>query len=372
MKKIIVYFPFTIKEKDNSGSTVRPKQILKSFRMYGEMHSLEIIEIHGNTNERNKKLEKLYTKINPDNILFCYMENATLPCWFTDKDHLPRKPLTERKLLRYLYKNKIKIGLFYRDVYWMFDAEYPLKGVKKVLMKYFYKRELKMYKKYIDYFFLPSLEMNGYLNFPNEVTSCLPPGGTNLLDLSSKDKTSSINLIYVGGISKRYGLSNLLKATSLAYELGIKINLNLVCRKEEYEENKDIFQLYEVPWLNVYHVSGEQLKKIYRNSNVAIIPIQKNKYNDFAVPVKLFEYVSYGLPIIATNCNAQAKIINENNLGIVVRDDVNSLLDGIRYFSDMRNRINHSKSSRQALINNHLWLHRIEQIFNTLSFDFKK
>ena len=56
-----------------------------------------------------------------------------------------------------------------------------------------------------------------------------------------------------------------------------------------------------------------------------ISPLISNGYNDYALPVKLFDYIGLGLPILATKCTEQ-KLFIENYLVGRVADDTSSSL----------------------------------------------
>jgi len=366
MNKVVIYFPYPLRDA-NSGSSVRPLKMLKAFREFTNKNDLELIEIYGISKERKMKIKEFKSNTNPNDVLFCYMENSTLPVWLTDKDHLPRTPLLENDFLRYLKKSNIPIGLFYRDIYWKFDDIYPLKGYKRSIMRKIYQAELLLYKKYVTHFFLPSMEMNKYTNFPIERMSSLPPGGENLLEYQNNKQNNILNIIYVGAISESQGLTDMLQATEDIYRVNNNVKLHLVCREDEFKQYIEVFSnKSEKPWLIVYHAFGDQLQSIYNLADVAIIPRRKNIYHDFAVPVKLFEYISYGLPIISTNCDAQAKIIEKHELGIIVKDNVESLKESITYFQNVENRKHHSEKVKEALENSQLWIHRVEEISNKL------
>jgi len=151
LNKVLVYFPYPLREA-NSGSAVRPLKMLQAFREYTNKNGLELIEIHGDSKERKKRVKEFKSKVNPNDVLFCYMENSTLPFWLTDKDHFPRTPLLEISFFRYLKQYSIPLGLFYRDIYWKFD-DYALKGYKRRIMRIIYRAEHSIYKKYVSQFF---------------------------------------------------------------------------------------------------------------------------------------------------------------------------------------------------------------------------
>lgn len=367
MKIIIVYYPFPLREQ-SSGSAVRPVKMIEAFEKLGQRENIKIISIYGLAKERAVSLNKIYKEVNPKDILFCYMENSTLPLWLTDHTHIPRKPLLDIFFFRFLKKNNIPIGLFYRDIYWKFREEYPLKGAARLVMKSIYLLEMKLFKKYINHFFLPSIQMNTYTGFDKDKVSALPPGGENKLNLKSINKKGDLlNVIYVGGISERYGIKNMLTAFDILNRDKQQANLHLVCREKEYEEYKQIIRPFQnSTWLNIYHAFGEELDKIYNKADIAIITIKNNKYNNFAVPVKLFEYISYGLPIVSTDCHAQAEIINKFNLGIVTNDNSQDIAKGISYFMDKKVLEEYASNVREALLKNHLWQNRVESVYNIL------
>lgn len=369
MKIIIVYYPFPLREQ-SSGSAVRPVKMLEAFEKLAHSHNgkIGIISIYGETKERAKSLQRIYKEINPRDILFCYMENSTLPLWLTDHDHIPREPLLEISFLRFLKKNRIPVGLFYRDIYWKFKEEYPLKGIRRAIMKMVYLLEMNVYKKFVHHFFLPSIQMNDYIGIDDSKVSALPPGGVDKLALrQSNSKKNMLNVIYVGGISERYGLREMLGAFEILNGEGHKAILHLVCRKKEYEEFNKIIAPYEkYLWLNVYHAFGEELDRIYAKADVALIAIKNNHYNNFAVPVKLFEYISYGLPIVSTDCTAQAEIINKNRLGKVTSDNSKDIAKGISQFLDKQVLDEYASNVNNALLKEHLWYNRAESVYNIL------
>lgn len=368
LNKIIVYFPYPFRIQQ-SGSQVRPVKMLEAFNQFGTDNGIEVICINGESKERQEMINEIYQKVNPKSILFCYMENSTLPFWLTDFDHIPRKPFLDIKFFRYLKKHRVPLGIFYRDIYWKFDDEYPLKGIKKAIMQNIYKIEKKVYERYASHFFLPSLQMNKYVDFDSNRTYSLPPGGeVHRLNKIKRSNGDLLDVIYVGGISERYGLQVMLESFDIINQNTQKANLLLVCRKNEYEEHKKVVEKYKkCRWLKIYHAFGEDLIPIYQQADVGIIPIQKNTYNDFAVPVKLFEYLSFGLPIIATNCNAQAEIILNNGLGIVTKPDSHSLVQAIETLMDSERLNDYERNVQEYLMNKGLWIHRVEEVFNILT-----
>lgn len=369
MKYILLYFPYELGDLE-SGSGVRPIKIAKYFKQYFTDSNISVLIIKGERNERKPKIKELIKNLHPNDILFCYIENSTMPIWFTDQDHIPRYPCIDLKLFKFLKENKIPTGLFYRDIYWKFKEEYPVKGFKRFLLVNLYRLELFIYKKYITHFFLPSIYMNKYVGFKTDRVTALPPGGeivynhSHYVEPISKDE---YNAVYVGGISERYGLKDMLIAFNQINNMGYKINLHLVCRRDEFINQQAILSSYlSSDWLHIYHVSGEDLQSVYTKADFSIIPRKVNEYNDFAVPVKLFEYLSYELPVLATNCRAQKEIIENDDLGLIVKSNPEDIAQGIIQIANPSNLLKYKKNIKNFMVQKGTWLHRVKTIYEVL------
>ncbi|MBS4206755.1 glycosyltransferase [Bacillus sp. FJAT-50079] len=367
MKKIIVYYPFPLKD-GSSGSGVRPIKLLEAFSEFARRSNLECIEIFGTSKERKEKLKRLYQMVNPKDILFCYMENQTIPIWLSDPSHIPMRPLLDYQFMRYLKKNHIPLGIFYRDIYWKFTDMYKVKNklVTKIMISLFH-YEFKMFEHFAKKIFLPSIEMNKYLKLSQDKVDISPPGGVDKVNMLKLNHDQNVTAIYVGGIHPRYGIYEVLEALSNLNESKTLIELILVCRKNELQENLYLMTPFlKRPWLKIHHEHGEKLDALYGKADFGIVTLQKNVYNDFAVPVKLFEYMSYGLPVVSSNCTALQSIVKKDKIGYVTEDNVTSIEQGLMEIMNDKMRELYRENVIHVLHSKHLWLKRVESIYHSL------
>ncbi|GGJ63943.1 glycosyltransferase involved in cell wall biosynthesis [Anoxybacillus voinovskiensis] len=366
MKKVLVYYPFTLAEQANSGSKLRPHEMYKAFCEWGSRNGVNILFISGTSAEREKQFRQLVNSGELEDIWFCYMENQTIPLWLTDPGHKPKKPFIDWTILRYLKKRNVPVGVFYRDVYWKFDELYPLKGWKKKVMQTIYRLEERFYEAYCDVIFLPSNEMGKYVAINRPMTD-LPPGGKQRAIERETRNDSVASAVYVGGINNEdYGLFLLLDALELVNEPTPLLHLTIVCRKNEYEalpeEQKARIHRLGV---DVRHISGAELDRLYEQMDFAFIPRLRSEYNDFSVPVKLVEYLSNELPVVATNCLAQQRFIETDEYGVICEDTPLSMAEAIRTM------IERSEYYRQRIsetfMQKHSWLARVEKVKQTLT-----
>lgn len=342
MSKDILYITFVDFNEQKSGSSVRPKKIYDAFLEEGYKVSL-LTGLQNRLWERWKNCFSFYKKIRKNNYEFCYVEPPAGPI-FNLSDHL---------LLLYISKiKKIPVGLFYRDAYWKFADWYEIKGFKRAVINFMHKFDWFIIKNTCKKVYFPTKTMSELFDFPDKEP--LPPA-CELLNIE-KVNSDKVELIYVGGVSEQYG-GKLLLETLDKINMERKMNLHLVCRAGEV---KEIQEYTNKPWLKIYHASGEELKDIYNKANIAIIPRKIDKYMDFAMPVKLFEYISYELPIVATNCKEVAQFINLNKIGIVCDDNVESLYKTLLNI-DMNSILEYTDNVKNTKKNN-TWNKRVEQI----------
>ncbi|NMD37451.1 MAG: glycosyltransferase family 4 protein, partial [Christensenellaceae bacterium] len=171
------------------------------------------------------------------------------------------------------------------------------------------------------------------------------------------DKEYTNACIYVGGLSERYGTDLLIETFKILNTNNLKYKLILVCRLNEYIDYRNEFRKYD--WVEVHHVSGNELIRLYNKATIALMPLKHTKYNDLAVSIKLFEYMSYGLPIVATSNKAMKEIILDAKCGIITNDDSQSYSNAIiNIFENKADLEALSQNALNSLKNNHTWENR--------------
>ena len=191
----------------------------------------------------------------------------------------------------------------------------------------------------------------------------LPPAGEIIDDIND---TNGKSVIYVGGISKQYGIDLLLESMNIVNKKQ-HINLNLVCREKELYNISSEYKDKE--WLKIFNISGkEALKKIYSDSKIALIATKRSIYNNFAIPTKLFEYMQYNLPIIATDNFEVKKIIEKYNIGIITEENPEAYAKAIlKLYNDEELYLKYKSNEKEALLTENLWKHRINEINENLT-----
>jgi len=168
-----------------------------------------------------------------------------------------------------------------------------------------------------DVIYTPSTSFGEHLETP---TTPLPPGGIDQTS-TSKSSTQLQRLIYVGGASRRYGSELYLKPIRLQQQIRIS-HLILSLVNQEYQSlPTQVRQRFQSDSVSVHHASGDDLISLYKRADAGIIPLIPSSYNNIAIPVKLYEYLSYGLPVITTDLNEVASFVQSTDCGVVCNAD---------------------------------------------------
>lgn len=339
----------------SAGSGLRPSCMYRAFTERG--HSVYLLSGHDGRGEGKlraadvEKAKRWVLKNKPD---LCYIESTTYPM-------LHR---CDYGMMRFLHNRKIPTGYFYRDFYRRFPDLFPrrrgaLNALKETyldIMQFATDRILRL----ADIIYFPSEACFPYFSYRN--MRALPPAGEERFG-ESHEKTNTC--IYVGGIlAGFYGFSMLLEAFRLLNMGDTMYRLILVCREAEYAVLRPET---EPEWLEVHHVSGAELDPLYARADVGLLTLTKTAYSDLDVGTKLFQYLSFGLPVLSTDVKAMHSLICENGFGQIAPFDAQGFADTLRTMLNDPVRLRtYRDDAVRALTQKHLWVHRVDQVVSDL------
>lgn len=356
-----------------SGSQIRPYKMKEAFETLG--YEVDFIEGYGS--ERKKAIGAI-----KDNILsgvrydFLYSESSTMPTLLTEKNHLPLYPNLDFGFFSFCKKHGIPIGLFYRDFHWKFPFYGDsVKGIKKMAALTAYRYDLIRYRQLLDRFFLPSDEAGDYFKgteLEKIKVSLLPGADPDEKELAakhsfyaerSKEENKRLKLFYVGGLGGHYQIEELMSSVNKVPGT----ELVVCCREAEWQKNSGTLSKYLSDRVRVVHEKGEGLIKFFRESDVCLACFGHSEYMDMAMPIKVFEYLSYTIPIITTMDTAAGRFVSRNDIGWDVEyceDSIISLLEELA--GDYSLIVEKHENARRALEDN-TWVSRAKTVACELS-----
>ncbi|GAC10542.1 glycosyltransferase family protein [Paraglaciecola chathamensis] len=361
MKSMIFHYPAPIVENGNVASQIRPYKMLKAFENSG----YKVFQITGYGSERRKKYHLLKKKIKDGYVFdFLYSESLTIPTALAEPNHIPTFPFLDAKIFLRCNKADIKVGLFYRDIYWKFDEIYNSPNyLHKIVSKFFHYYDLILYRYQVDFLFLPSIEMADYIPLIDSVKCIELPAGHDFNTCINSNDTDSnkLNLLYVGGFGPGYPMQKLFNTL----ELLPNVEMTLCTRKSDWLANR---QNVKIPAnVEVVHKSGEELASLYEDSDVVSLVLEPQRWRKFAFPFKFFEYLGNGKPIIAIIDSPPGRLVEQLGIGWAINyteEDISKLLNSIM---DCPSLLKKAKSNIALNRPNHTWKARADSVISRLT-----
>lgn len=348
----ILYVTFIDYGHCSSGSSVRPHMMLDAFLDLG--HKVHLLEgFQNKRSERRKRVKQVIAWLDHNRPDFCYVEPPTGP-FFNSID------LT---LLRKVNRMGIPIGLFYRDAHWKFRDLFPKECWKSLVLNMMHRRDLRLFEKVCNVIYFPSVSFSDmFSKYTFKSFKLLPPGGSVVhFDENNFRKKE---FIYVGGTSEMYGglrLIEVFRILNQQYELDV--NLTFIIHSAD--DLRD--EYYHYPWLKILHTFDRTIvEDAYRKATYALIPFRIDAYSNMALPLKLFEYLGYGIPVISTRCYEISRVITDGECGFLCDDDIDSMISVIKQSLSNEEQYLEFKNNAILFGQSNRWLDRALSVVNDL------
>jgi glycosyltransferase involved in cell wall biosynthesis len=351
-----------------SANMARPVRMLEGFRAAG----YRVLQITGSARKRRRSFARLKGLVaQGEAIDFVYSETSNLPLFFNESDRLPVHPFLEYRLFRWLRKKGIPTGLFLRDLHWRFPhfRHYPL--YKRLPALLFYRLDWLLYMSRCDRLFLPTAGLAAHLPTKSRRLriAVLPPGCQGKDDLPRAEvlepRTSrqGLSLFYVGGVTPP--LYNLAPVFACAEKLPSE-NVVVCCRSEEWLKARSLYAHGLSSNVRIVHAQGTELAGYYRSADLFIFTLEPYEYMKLALPYKIFEAVSYRLPILTFAGSETARWVEEEDAGWVVQD-LTELIDLVGRLRESPELLREKARKLGALAEKHSWKNRALAVARELS-----
>lgn len=356
MKRCIFHYLHPVEEKPGIGSALRPNRMLQAFREIG----YEVDTVTGYGAQRKKQIRKIRQNIkNGVQYDFVYSESVNEPTALSDWDHLPRHPFMDFGFLKFCCKRGIPVGLFYRDMHWRFPVyRNTVSRWKQMITLPLFRWDLRMYRKCVDILYVPSKALGELVPHPR--TEPLPPGG--LLRPTPAQAGQTLRIFYVGNVVGVYDITAFCRAVSQTEG----VELTICTPQKSWEEAKHRYEPL-CDRIRIVHKSGEELAPHYAEADLFCCCLEANEYTCLAMPIKTFEAIGYGVPVMITEGIAAADLIAEAGCGWVVENSeeaFRTLLTGLK--SDP-GQIQKMKENVIAIAPCHTWANRAKKVAEDLT-----
>jgi glycosyltransferase involved in cell wall biosynthesis len=117
------------------------------------------------------------------------------------------------------------------------------------------------------------------------------------------------------------------------------------------------------------HQDNDTLIKYQMSADLLFLPMTKNNPIWWCTsPMKLFEYMATGIPVLASNVGSVGEVLTDRNAIIFNPDKLQSIIDGINYFLSNRDEsLKKAKNALQDIREKFIWDKRVEKILEFIS-----
>lgn len=182
---------------------------------------------------------------------------------------------------------------------------------------------------------------------------------TGLKKVFKHDKTESKDIVYIGSLNKRLGISRIVELSLKLKEfrfivVGGKTPEDIEAFKQLYPEGKLPENVKITGW-----IGKKELHQILVSASIGLLPLTDTFFNRYlTVPLKLFDYLAYGIITIAPDYPSCTEFIEDKVTGFTVDWDQTDKV--IKLITEINLGVNKSEFSDQIFseAEAHLWSNR--------------
>jgi glycosyltransferase involved in cell wall biosynthesis len=266
-------------------------------------------------------------------------------------------------LLALARRYKVPVIVYIPDAYQLFPTLYPRKGLKVHLLDTGWRLSIAAYQRLANLILYPSTGLaHCFQNKPP--FDILPPAGLINRIYNPLPWYPPI-VTYIGAVTHDSGVDLLLDAMTQVIDQFPMAQCRIVSSNVDFLAQH---RQRHAPWLTIERRGFDDLPEFMTQVTMAVIPRRKNRYHDLAVPIKLFDYLSFGKPLVVTDCQETAQLVSSTHTGIVVQDSADGLATGILQLLQNRQLTEqHSLNAYESVQTTHAWEHRANWLWQTVT-----
>lgn len=156
----------------------------------------------------------------------------------------------------------------------------------------------------------------------------VPPGGRRRVEKVS-EKSPSPNIVYAGLVAYREHVELFVKSMPFVKLKKPDARFYITKKGDDLKRVQRLAKCLGVEPEYFWYPDEPTFYRFLGSSHVGVLPSTNDLARKMGTPVKLFDYFSVGLPVVANDVGAWTKIIKEERVGLLTEDDTESFASGI-------------------------------------------
>ena len=130
-------------------------------------------------------------------------------------------------------------------------------------------------------------------------------------------------ITYVGNTSKRRGLLTVIDSLKIIQKTIPNIKLLIIGKSSFDQVIKDKIKQNQIEKLVDFigWIKESDIPNYLSISKLGLSPLHKNIHHDTTYANKVFQYISFGCPIVSSNVIAQSELVNKYKIGVIFEDN---------------------------------------------------
>lgn len=355
---MIFHAPYPLDRSSDRASRFRPVKMHDAFEDLG----YEVWPVTGYGRERAAKVKSIRQAMEDGvSFDFCYSESSTMPMTMCDPGHLPTRPFLDSDFFSFLRKSGVPVGHFLRDIYWAFPKyREEVSWAKGQVALAGYAWDLRNLRSTLTKLYLPTLEMADHIDVSGLSIAELPPGH-DIADYTP-GPSQGVRMLYVGDVGVFYRFEAMAAAVTNAARSGADVKLTICTREDSWTRFRADYESVLSDAIEVVHAGGSGLASLYAKANLASLFVEPDDYWRFSMPVKMFEYVGYGKPILSSTDSRSSQFVDTEDVGWSVAYDAELCSALLVDLAANPDRLAAASERVRLAAHRHSWLARARQV----------
>jgi glycosyltransferase involved in cell wall biosynthesis len=179
----------------------------------------------------------------------------------------------------------------------------------------------------------------------------------------------SVDFVYMGVLQPHYELELVVSAFRGARQQGMDAQLHFYGDGDQYDALRKLADgMQDVAFHGRYDLDSLLSNRTFGRNTVLLLPCKRQGRGAIVSPIKLYEYMSLGLPILASAVGQTSQVLHDKTTCLFYETgSVESCIQGmLRLARDSQLREELAKAVREEFHRNHTWEARMAQLRSDL------
>lgn len=183
----------------------------------------------------------------------------------------------------------------------------------------------------VDLIIAVSKEMKAYMvseyASPESKIIVIPPGGR--LGLPDWKRELPAKVVYAGLAAYREHIDLFIRSIPYVHIKRPEVQFYMSKKGEDYTKLMSLAKQVDARITPFWYEDENEFFSFLGSCHIGILPSLNDMARKVGTPLKLFDYLSFGLPIVANDVGAWSDIITEEKVGLVTEDDPQAFASAI-------------------------------------------